>query len=86
MAVGHVGPLAPGEQFLRMEAEVTAGLAARMPVGQIEVEAMAALIQQAEAEGFVVTQGPQVIRLRRPAYPGDNAWMDVIAAGKLASG
>lgn len=78
-----VGALAPGERYIRMEAEVTAQLAARMPVGQIGVEAMAELIRSAEADGYVITQGPQVLRLRRPAYPGDQGWMDVIAAGKL---
>lgn len=85
MTAGHVGPLTDGERYIRMEAEVTAQLAARMPIGQIGVEAMAELIRSAEADGFVITQGPQVIRLRRPSYPGDNAWMDVIAAGKPAS-
>lgn len=85
MAAGHVGTLADGEQYIRIEAEVSAQLAARVPVGQIGVEAMAELIRMAEADGYVITQGPEVIRLRRPNYPGDGAWMDVIAAGKPAS-
>lgn len=78
-----LAPLAEGEQYLNMHVDAAAALAARVPVAQIQLQAMSMLLDEAQQHGVEVTRGPEIMELHRPEFPGDVAYVRVMAVGRV---
>lgn len=73
--------LAPGEELLKVQIETS-------EFGKHAFDAIARLftlqrmVDLAQTQGFVITQGPEITEIHRPEMPGDPAWMIATAVAR----
>lgn len=74
-------PLQAHEQYIKIRIETTE-LMLTLSDAQVRVSVLRKSWEIASEGGYIVTHGPAISEVHRPAFPGDAAWMEAVAVAR----